>query len=129
MGEESAEVYGTWGSVKLYGTWGSPFSRRVEIALKLKGVDYEYIEEDMANKSPSLLKYNPVYKKIPAFVHNEKPLAESQVILEYIDETWKNFPLLPNNPYQTAQARFLARFIDDKVNIYKYISSLCLFYF
>lgn len=115
-------------SVKCFGVWGSPFSRRVEIALKLKGVDYEYFEEDLANKSPLLLKYNPIYKKVPTFVHNEKPLAESQVILEYIDQTWTNFPLLPNNPYQTAQARFCARFIDDKVNIYIF-SSLYLFYF
>ncbi|KAF3449040.1 hypothetical protein FNV43_RR09764 [Rhamnella rubrinervis] len=102
------------GSVKVFGVQGSPFSCRVEIALKLKGVDFEYFEENLANKSPLLLKYNPVYKKVPTFVHNGNPLAESLVILEYIDETWTNFPLLPNNPYQRARARFLSKFIDDK---------------
>ena len=103
-------------SVKLFAAWGSPFSRRVEIALKLKGVEYEHIEEDLANKSPLLLKHNPVYKKVPTFVHNGKPLAESQIILDYIDETWNNFPLLPNDPYQRAKTRFWARFVDDKVS-------------
>ncbi|WVZ07887.1 hypothetical protein V8G54_021233, partial [Vigna mungo] len=49
------------------------------------------------------------------FVHGEKPLAESLVILEYIDETWTNNPILPSDPYQRALARFWSKFIDDKV--------------
>ncbi|XP_012066935.2 glutathione S-transferase U7 [Jatropha curcas] len=101
--------------VKLFGMWASGFSHTIEIALKLKGIQFQYIEEDLSNKSPLLLKYNPVHKKVPVLLHNGKPIAESLVILEYIDETWKNDPLLPENPYERAKARFWSKFVQEKV--------------
>ncbi|CAH8264127.1 unnamed protein product [Arabidopsis lyrata] len=101
--------------VKLLGFWASPFSRRVEMALKLKGVPYEYLEQDIVNKSPLLLQLNPVYKKVPVLVHKGKVLSESHVVLEYIDQIWKNNPILPQDPYEKAMALFWAKFVDEQV--------------
>lgn len=101
--------------MKLLSFWASPFSKRVEWALKLKGVEYEYVEEDIFNKSSLLLELNPVHKKIPVLVHGHKTIAESFIIIEYIDETWKQYPLLPHDPYERALARFWANFTEQKV--------------
>ncbi|XP_022984351.1 probable glutathione S-transferase parC [Cucurbita maxima] len=102
--------------VKLLDFWPSMFGIRVRIALAEKGVAYEYMEQDLRNKSPLLLQMNPVHKKIPVLVHNGRPICESSIIVQYIDEVWKDkAPLLPSDPYQRAQARFWVDFIDKKL--------------
>ena len=92
-----------------------PLALRIEWALKRKGISYEYIDEDLFDKSERLLMYNPVHKKIPVLLHGGNPIAESLVILEYIDETWTQNPILPDDPYQRAMARFWAKFGDDRI--------------
>ncbi|KAK2360899.1 putative glutathione S-transferase [Trifolium repens] len=100
--------------VQLFGVVPSPFVTRVDIALNLKGIEYKFVEEKLGNFSETLIKYNPVHKKVPVLVHNGKPISESRVILEYIDDTWNQNPILPSDPYKRALARFWSNFIDDK---------------
>ncbi|KAG5380015.1 hypothetical protein IGI04_027857 [Brassica rapa subsp. trilocularis] len=70
---------------------------QARIALREKGVKFEYREENLRDKSPLLLQ-------------NESGPQEDS------DEVWsaKN-PLLSSNPYQRAQARFWVDFINTKV--------------
>ncbi|KAI6674237.1 hypothetical protein NL676_002143 [Syzygium grande] len=106
------------GKLKIIFSPMSFFCTRVQWALKLKGLEYELIVEDWRKgKSELLLKSNPVHKKIPVLLDDGAAIAESKVILEYIDEKWKGgdyYSLLPQDPYERAQARFWAQFADDK---------------
>ncbi|KAJ1296515.1 hypothetical protein BS78_01G307100 [Paspalum vaginatum] len=104
--------------LKLLGMWASPFVLRARLALSFKGLRYEYVEEEIfGDKSELLLKSNPVHKKVPVLIHNGKPICESRIIVEYIDEVYgATGPLLlPTDPYDRAVARFWAAYIDDKL--------------
>ncbi|CAN6312125.1 unnamed protein product [Urochloa humidicola] len=105
------------GNLKLLSVWDSPFVNRVQIVLNLKGLSYEYVEEDLHSKSLLLLKSNPVHKKVPVLIHDGKPIVESQVIVQYLDEVFAGTgpSVLPADRYDRATARFWAAFVDDKV--------------
>jgi glutathione S-transferase len=108
-------------AVRVIGGWASHYAIRVYMALKLKGVEYEFLQEVVANKSELLLQSNPVHKKIPVLLHHGKPVAESMIILQYIDEVWASSNngrpaiILPADTYERAVQRFWAQFVDDKV--------------
>ncbi|KAK2651083.1 hypothetical protein Ddye_018572 [Dipteronia dyeriana] len=92
--------------VRLHGAWLSPFSCRVIWALKRKGIAFEYIEEDLSNKTPMLLQYNPIHQNIPMLLHTGKSIYESMIIIKYIEEMWSHTPLLLADPYERVIAHF-----------------------
>ncbi|MCO5548823.1 hypothetical protein L7F22_050107 [Adiantum nelumboides] len=107
--------------VKVITFWASPYGLRAEFALTAKGVPYERLLEvdHWYNKSKLLVESNPVHKQIPVLLHHGKPLPESFLIIEYVDDVWpsedgKN--LLPRDPYDRAMARFWCDFIEKKLN-------------
>jgi glutathione S-transferase len=80
-----------------------PYVQRAVIALTEKGVAFERIDVDLANKPDWFQKLSPL-GKTPVLVVGEVAIFESAVILEYLEET-ESSPLHPADPLARAEHR------------------------
>jgi maleylacetoacetate isomerase len=102
--------------VKLYSYFRSSAAFRVRIALNLKGIAYEtvpvhLIKDGGHNKRPEFRAVNP-QMRVPALVTpSGETLIQSLAIIEYLDETHPQPPLLPRDPIARAKVRAFADLI------------------
>ncbi len=80
-----------------------PYVQRAVIALTEKGVAFERVDIDLANKPDWFLAISPL-GKTPVLLVGDIPIFESAVILEYLEETQPN-PLHPADPLRRAEHR------------------------
>ncbi len=98
--------------MKLYHYFRSSASYRVRIALNLKRLPYETVAVDLrpqvsAQRSAEFLALNPE-GLVPVLVDGERVFTQSLAILEYLEETHPQPPLLPRDPAGRARVRSLA---------------------
>jgi glutathione S-transferase len=100
----------------LYDAARCPFCARTRITLAEKGVHYETVEIDLADRPHWLYEKNPSGRvpvlEIPV-EGGSWPLPESAVIGEYLEERFPDPPLWPLDPEQRAAARVLVFRFDD----------------
>jgi glutathione S-transferase len=93
-------------------------AQKVRICLAEKGLDWESHHlalRSAEHQQPWYLKLNP-RAVVPTLVHDDKVITESNVILEYLDESFPNLPLRPADPYGRACIRFWIKQLDEDIH-------------
>jgi len=102
--------------VRLYSYFRSSAAYRARIALNLKGIAYETVSVHLVkdgghNYRPEFRAINP-QMRVPVLVTDQGDrLIQSLAIIEYLDETHPEPPLLPKDPIGRAKVRALAELI------------------
>jgi maleylacetoacetate isomerase len=96
--------------MKLYNYFRSSASFRVRIALALKGLSYEYLPVHLVRNEQFNESYAAVSasRLVPLLVDGDAALTQSLAIIEYLDETHPQPPLLPSDSLGRARVRALA---------------------
>jgi len=97
----------------LYDAPRCPYCARARIVLSEKGVPYETVTIDLANRPSWLLERNPPHGRVPVLEEDGWVLPESAVIDEYLDERFPEPPLLPSDAAERAAARLVVFRFDD----------------
>jgi glutathione S-transferase len=100
--------------MKVFGANLSPFVRKVLVACKLKGLEFEHQVVMPGTKTPEYLTMSPL-GKIPAFQDGDLQISDSSVICEYLEEKYPDNPLLPASPEDRARSRWYEEYADSKL--------------
>lgn len=99
----------------LYSYWRSSAAYRVRIALNLKQLPYalhpvHLVRDGGEQHAAGYREINP-QQLVPTLVHGARKLQQTLAIIEYLEETWPQVPLLPGTADGRARARALAQVV------------------
>ena len=78
-----------------------------------KEIPFELTEVDLRSKPDWFLAVSP-YGKVPVIVDDGQTIYESAIINEYLDEKYKNVPMMPKEPVERAKARIWMDYCTNK---------------
>lgn len=91
----------------------SPFCRKIRLVLAEKKIEVDLVEERYWEQNPEFLRRNPA-GKVPVLRVDGKTMTESTPICEYLDETYPDPKLIPNDANARYEVRRLVAWFDDK---------------
>jgi glutathione S-transferase len=92
--------------ITLYDAARCPYCARVRIVLAEKSLEFEVVEIDLTDRPAWLYEKNPA-GRVPVVEEDGRPLPESAVIMEFLEERYPEPPLLPPDPADRAAVRLL----------------------
>jgi glutathione S-transferase len=93
--------------ITLYDAARCPYCARVRIVLAEKGIEFETVEIDLSDRPAWLYEKNPA-GRVPVVEEDDgRPLPESAVIMEFLEERYPEPALLPPDPADRAAVRLL----------------------
>jgi maleylpyruvate isomerase len=95
--------------MRLYSMYRNSAGWRVRLALHAKGIDFEYVS--VRTLPPGVYRAMNPQGLLPTLEVDGRFIMQSAAILEFIDETWPNPPLLPSDPLRRAETRAFAQHI------------------
>jgi glutathione S-transferase len=98
--------------ITLYDADRCPYCARVRIVLAEKGVEYETVRVDLADRPAWIYEKNPL-GRVPVLEEEAFVLPESAVINEYLEERYPEPPLWPADPGERALGRVLVFRFDE----------------
>ncbi len=98
--------------MKIYGYEISPNVRKVLVALSHKDLEHELVLVRPRTRTPEWLAISPL-GLVPAIEDGGQYIADSAVIVEYLDERYPSTPLLPADPGDRARSRWLTAYAGD----------------
>ena len=103
--------------LKLCGVHLSNYHNKVRIVLLEKGVPFEEDATCAPSQQEEFLSRTPLGKVPFLELDGGRRLAESDVIIEYLEDTYPQKPLLPKDPFERAKVRELTKFIELHVEL------------
>ena len=113
--------------MQLYNYFRSSASFRVRMALALKGLSYDYVPVHLVRGEqlkPPFSDMTPA-ALVPLLVDGDRQLTQSMAIIEYLDETHPQPPLLPGDAFARARIRALAQDIACEIHPLDNLRVLC----
>lgn len=107
-------------TLQLYGYWRSSAAWRVRIALNLKGLAYRdrpvhLLRDGGEQHAPAYRALNP-QELVPTLCDGDRVIRQSLAIIEYLEETHPQPPLLPADALGRARVRALAQSVASDVH-------------